>query len=170
MGEACRAYSLPGKAELPVPGWKPVPGGRLRQVRVRYGRGPVKVAKGTKIVLPADAWAAFRDLRDEPVEVFRVAFLDWGNHLMAYEDVARGTVSRVHIHPREVFFSAVHLRASAIIALHNHPDQRYPKPSEDDLEVTRRLQEAGRVLGIKLLDHIIVGLEKYYSFQDNLRL
>ena len=117
-----------------------------------------------------DAWSAFKDLRLEPVEVFRVAFLDSGNYLMAYEDIARGTVNKVGVHPREVFYSAVHLRAFAILCLHNHPGQRYPKPSEQDREVTHRLRRAGDLLGIELLDHIVIGQKRFYSFQEHHRL
>ena len=167
--EVLSAYSLPSQqVALPVPAWKPVPGGRLRQVKVRYGKGPVKARKNTRIELPVDAWVAFKDLRLEPVEVFRVAFLDSGNYLMAYEDIARGTVNNVTVHPREVFYSAVHLRASSILALHNHPGSLHaPMPSEWDRMITCKLLEVGELLGIRLLDHIVIGEESYFSFKDH---
>ena len=164
------AYSLPSQIDkLPIPAWKPLPKGRLRQVRVRYGKSPVPVDRGTRVQLPIDAWAAFKDLRFEPVEVFRVAFLDSGNRLMAYEDISRGTVSRTIVHPREVFYSAVHLRAHALIAGHNHPNGSL-RPSLEDEEVTRRLQRAGEILGIKLLDHLVIGERGFYSFKDHHRI
>ncbi|MEE8586466.1 MAG: hypothetical protein V3T83_16600 [Acidobacteriota bacterium] len=135
--EVLSAYSLPSQqVALPVPAWKPVPGGRLRQVKVRYGKGPVKARKNTRIELPVDAWVAFKDLRLEPAEVFRVAFLDSGNYLMAYEDIARGTVNNV-IAPRgrapwwrsELLRRTYSANASIAFGLDKAPRFRYPPPS-----------------------------------------
>ena len=151
--------------QLPVPAWKPLPEGRVREVRVRYGRSRVPVDKGTKIEMPIDIAEAFRDLADEPVEVFRVGFLDSGNNLLAYEDISRGILTSTLAHPREVFYSAVHLRAAAIVCAHNHPGSS-PAPSAADMELTGRLVNAGEILGIRLLDHVIITPDDYYSFQE----
>ena len=161
------AYPVPSQPpELPIPAWKPFPNGRVREVRVRYGRSRVPVEMGTKITLPVDIVSAFRDLADEQVEVFRVGFLDVGNHLMAYEDVSRGTLTSAQAHPRDVFYSAVHLRACSIIAAHNHPSGT-PAPSSADIEFTRLLKKAGQTLGIELLDHVIITPDDYYSFEES---
>lgn len=76
--------------------------------------------------------------------------------LCAPIDVSQGTITKTPVHPREVYCEATRYRARAIVVAHNHPDGD-PSPSEEDLTVTRRLAEAGLVLGIKLLDHLVLG-------------
>ncbi len=71
-------------------------------------------------------------------------------------EISQGTITQTPVHPREVYCEATRYRARAIVVAHNHPDGD-PEPSEDDLSVTKRLAEAGRILGIKLLDHIVLG-------------
>ena len=71
-------------------------------------------------------------------------------------DISQGTVTKTPVHPREVFCEATRYRARAIVVAHNHPDGD-PRPSPEDIEITKRLAEAGRVLGIKLLDHLVLG-------------
>jgi DNA repair protein RadC len=71
-------------------------------------------------------------------------------------DVSQGTITKTPVHPREVFCEATRYRARAVVVAHNHPDGD-PTPSGDDFAVTERLSEAGRILGIKLLDHIVLG-------------
>lgn len=168
MSEACvRDYSpIPQARPVRVPFFKPPPSGRLREIKVTYRRNSTPVNKGIVVESAFDLWNAFRDLSGEPVEVFRVVFLDHRRGLLAYEDIARGTVDRLVIHPREVFYSAVHLRASAVAVLHNHPEDEI-RPSERDIEVTRKLRLAGRVIEIPLLDHLIVGRDEFYSLRDH---
>ena len=72
-------------------------------------------------------------------------------------DVSQGTITKTPVHPREVFCEATRYRARAVVVAHNHPDGD-PTPSDDDIAVTERLVEAGRILGIKLLDHIVLGV------------
>jgi len=72
-------------------------------------------------------------------------------------EISQGTITQTPVHPREVFCEATRYRARAVVVAHNHPDGD-PEPSEDDLSVTKRLAEAGRILGIKLLDHIVLGI------------
>lgn len=76
----------------------------------------------------------------------------------------RGTLDSALVHPREVFEAALLANAAAIVAGHNHPSGD-PTPSPDDVEITRRLAATGEVLGIPVLDHIIVGDGRYYSFK-----
>lgn len=143
--------AVPKSPPVGVPTFKPPPLGRLREIKVTYRRSMIPVNRGIAVESSFDLWNAFRNLASESVEVFRVVFLDHRRGLLAYEDVARGTVGRLVIHPREVFFSAVHLRASAIAVLHNHPEDEI-RPSARDIEVTRKLRLAAAVIDIPLLD------------------
>ena len=92
-------------------------------------------------------------------------FLDGKNRMLFFEDVARGILTSCLVHPREVFFTAVRLRCAGLITLHNHPSGN-PTPSAEDREITRRLRESGKLIGIRVLDHIILTEDSYYSFAD----
>lgn len=86
------------------------------------------------------------------------------NRILCIDRVSVGSLNQSIVHPREVFKSAVYSSAAAIILVHNHPSLD-PAPSREDIEITRRLKECGELLGIKLLDHIIVG-DSYVSFVE----
>lgn len=98
------------------------------------------------------------------VEQFRILFLDRRNVLIADEEQARGTVDHVPVYPREVIKRALELNASALILVHNHPSGD-PTPSESDIMMTRRIEEAAFVLGLTVHDHIIVGRSGELSFR-----
>ena len=89
-------------------------------------------------------------------EQFRILFLDKRNHLIADEVQQTGTVDHTPVYPREVMKRALELSATAIILVHNHPSGD-PTPSSEDLQSTRQLVETGKVVGIQLLDHIVIG-------------
>ncbi|MFV0243823.1 MAG: RadC family protein [Qingshengfaniella sp.] len=97
-------------------------------------------------------------------EQFRVLFLDRKNVLIADEEQAKGTVDHVPVYPREVIKRALDLNASAIILVHNHPSGD-PTPSDADISMTHRIQEAGEVMGITLHDHLIIGASCELSFR-----
>ncbi|MDP4610068.1 MAG: DNA repair protein RadC [Opitutales bacterium] len=106
------------------------------------------------------------------VEKFWALCLDRKNRLIRRAEITSGTATSALVHPREVFREAIKLSASAIIAVHNHPSGD-PAPSRADIQVTRQLREAAKVIGIDLLDHIIVGQKThdpqglgFYSFND----
>jgi len=80
--------------------------------------------------------------------------------------VSEGSLNQSIVHPREVFAPAVRESAAAVIFVHNHPSGD-PSPSREDREITRRLKEAGELLGIRVLDHVIVGDGSYYSFTES---
>ena len=82
------------------------------------------------------------------------------------KELFRGTLNSSLVHPREVFKEAYILGAVSIICVHNHPSGKV-LPSKDDLNVTRRLVSVGDVMGVKVLDHVIIGKDKYYSFLEN---
>jgi len=106
------------------------------------------------------------------VEFFWVLCLDRKNRLIRRVEVTKGTATNCLVHAREVFREAIKLSATAIIAVHNHPSGD-PAPSRADIQVTRNLREASKVIGIDLIDHIIIGQRGrdaaqlgYYSFND----
>lgn len=96
------------------------------------------------------------DLRYAEKEYFCCAFLDTKAHLIDQREISIGALSGAPVHPREVFSPAIRLAAASLILAHNHPSGD-PSPSEEDVRVTRRLREAGDLLGIRVLDHIIIG-------------
>lgn len=97
-------------------------------------------------------------------EEFNVLLLDIKHRVIQEKMITLGTLNRSIIHPREVFAPAIELRAAAIILIHCHPSGD-PNPSDQDKEITKRLQEVGEIMGIKILDHIIIG-DEYFSFVD----
>lgn len=98
-------------------------------------------------------------------EQFRILFLDRKNILIADEEQARGTVDHVPVYPREVAKRALELNASALILVHNHPSGD-PTPSDEDITMTTRIQQACDALGIALHDHLIVGKSREISFRS----
>lgn len=124
------------------------------------------LAKGTKITSSRDLFHHYHpSLRDLRHEIFKVVLLD-AKHMMIREvTVSEGSLTLSIVHPREVFNLAVRESAAAVIFLHNHPSGD-PTPSQEDRVLTRRLVAAGDVLGIRVLDHLIVGDGRYVSFAD----
>jgi DNA repair protein RadC len=100
----------------------------------------------------------------EPIEQFRVLFLDAKNRLIADEAQARGTVNHTPVYPREVVKRALALQATALILVHNHPSGD-PTPSRADIEMTQEVKAAATVLGIALHDHLIIGRGRHLSFR-----
>lgn len=98
-------------------------------------------------------------------EYFKIILLNTKNHIISVEDISIGSLNSSIVHPREIFNLPVKKSAASIILVHNHPSGD-PSPSREDLEVTRRLVEAGNLLGINVLDHIIVGEGKFLSFKE----
>lgn len=97
-------------------------------------------------------------------EHFRVLLLNTKNQVLGVETVSVGTLDSSSVHPRELFKSAIRKSAAAVILVHNHPSGD-PAPSQADIDLTRRLVEAGSILGISVLDHIVIGDNKYTSFK-----
>ncbi len=104
-------------------------------------------------------------MRDLRKEVFRVLLLNRANHLIREVTISEGTLEASIVHPRDVFREAIIEPAAGIILIHNHPSGN-PSPSEEDLRITKQLVEAGRLLGIKVYDHIILAGESYRSLAD----
>lgn len=98
-------------------------------------------------------------------EHFRVVLLDTKNQIIVTEEISVGTLNASIVHPRDVFRAAIKRNANSIILIHNHPSGD-PTPSREDINISHRLLEAGNLIGIKVLDHIIIGDNKYVSFKE----
>jgi DNA repair protein RadC len=114
---------------------------------------------------PRDIWEELRDVRAEKKEHFVVFFLDTRNQEIKRDIVSIGTLNYNLVHPREVFEPAVKNLAASVIVAHNHPSGCL-EPSDEDLSLTKRLAQAGKLLGIELLDHVIVTKEGFMSFKQ----
>ena len=105
-------------------------------------------------------------MRGAKKEKFKVLFLDAKNQILEEETFFEGTVDTSAIYPREVIKSALQHNASALIFVHNHPSGD-PSPSQNDREITQELIFAAKMIQIKVLDHIIIGNNRYFSFADS---
>jgi len=120
----------------------------------------------TKISSPSDvAKLMMDDMKHLKKEYFKILILDTKNQVLSIEQISEGTLNASLVHPREVFKPAIQKSANAIILCHNHPSQ-ICKYSNEDLQITKRLIEAGNVIGISILDHIIIGGEEHFSFKE----
>jgi DNA repair protein RadC len=147
---------------------------QLRELTVRYSikktdaGEPVVVGRALKS--PRESAALLMHLlADQPTEVFAMLCLTTKHRTIAFHEVSRGTLDSTLVHPREVFKAALLANAAAIIVSHNHPSGD-PSPTIDDAAVTTRLVAAGEILGIGVLDHIVVGDGRYFSFKEAGRL
>lgn len=147
---------------------------RLRELTIRYtarttGNGQ-SVMVGRLMRTPGDSAAVFTTLlADQPTEVFAMLCLTTKHRVIAYHEVSRGTLDSVLVSPRDVFKAALLANAAAIVVGHNHPSGD-PTPSPDDIALTRRLVEAGTLMGIDVLDHVVVGDGGYISLHAQGRL
>lgn len=104
-----------------------------------------------------------------PTEEFWIICLDTKNQVIGLHMVSRGDLNSSVVHPRETFVRAILNNAASIILCHNHPSGN-PTPSQADIDITRRLAEAGELLGIAVLDHIIIGDGNYVSLKEKMLL
>ncbi len=115
---------------------------------------------------PADAGQLLmEEMRYLDREHFRVILLNTRNHVIGVDRVSVGSLASSVVHPREVFKTALARSAAAVILVHNHPSGD-PTPSREDLDVTGRLVQAGRLLGVEVLDHIIIGDNAFVSLRE----
>lgn len=99
-------------------------------------------------------------------EHFCCVYLDAKNTIIKEKELFKGTLNHSMVHPREVFKEAYNINAVSIICIHNHPSGRV-FPSKDDLNLTKKLVSIGELMGVKILDHLIIGSDNYYSFFEN---
>lgn len=135
---------------------------RIKMVRedaVEYNntiKSPADVAKLAHDVL---------EMHEMAEENFIILCLNTKNKVAGVHTISIGSLDTSIVHPREVFKAALLNNASAIILMHNHPSGE-PEPSKEDIEVTHRLVNAGNILGIRVLDHIIIGDKRYISLKE----
>ena len=145
------------------------------------GMGPAKAAliaaalefsrrrirpEGTRIKTPVDVLPLIRHYSQRKQEHFLCLSLNGANEVIFTRVVSIGLVNKTQVHPREVFADPITDRASAVVLAHNHPSGDL-KPSKEDLSLTEQLKEAGEILGIAVLDHIIFSQKGHYSLVEN---
>ena len=114
---------------------------------------------------PETVFDLTRDIRGANREHFVGFYLNSRNQVLRREIISIGSLNASIVHPREVYQPAIAVSAASLILAHNHPSGD-PTPSEEDLAITRRLVEAGRILGIDILDHVVVAKDAYASFKE----
>lgn len=125
-----------------------------------------RLARGRKITQPALAFEYLQILlQDYEHEVFSAVFLDSQHRVISFEELFHGTIDSASVYPREVVKQALASNAAAVIFVHNHPSGD-PKPSDSDRRITQRLQEALRLIEVRVIDHIVVGNDGCCSFAD----
>lgn len=162
-GHVCRCtFTKPAMvADAPVGrGYKALP--RLRLVRM-VGRTH---SRAEPLRSAQEVFDLFRE--DAPLldrEYFWAVLLDGRNRVIGVDEVAVGTMTAALVHPRELFKAAILANSAALIVVHNHPSGD-PEPSSEDIALTRRLIEAGDIIGIKVIDHVVLGDGRYRSLSE----
>lgn len=128
------------------------------------------VMRKAKLSSPNDVVTFFSaELIESKVEKFIAVLLNTKNEVINWEVISIGSLNASIVHPREVFNRAIKRSAASLIVVHNHPSGHID-PSREDINITKRLFEAGQLIGIPLIDHIIIGRDKYYSFKEENQL
>ncbi|WP_303905239.1 JAB domain-containing protein [Thiohalomonas denitrificans] len=139
----------------------------LREVELKY-----KITEVESDVIGGDAGSSsqvyqlFSDLQNETKEKFITINLDTKNRVVCFEVVAIGSLNAIHARPMEVFRTSIMVNAASAIVVHNHPSGD-PNPSQADIHFTQRLVNLSQEMGLNLIDHVIIGTGKYYSFFDS---
>lgn len=118
-----------------------------------------------KINFPNDVLPILQKYANRKQEHFIMVSLDGSHSIIKTRVITKGILNRTIIHPREIFRPAIMDSAMSIILCHNHPSGK-PKPSKEDQEITKRLKDAGKIIGINVIDHIIISKTGYYSFLE----
>lgn len=145
----------PSKADLLVAAFE------LARRALNLGMGITPSISCPKDILPLIA-----DIKDEKKEHFVAVFLNARNQVICRENVSVGSLNASLVHPREVFAPAVGSCAASVILAHNHPSGDVA-PSREDIELTRRIQQAGEIMGIEVLDHVIISSEQFLSMKES---
>jgi DNA repair protein RadC len=126
---------------------------------------PEYLRKTRRVTSSREVYQMFKHLMTNPREVFLCLHLDSKNKIVCVDHVSQGSLNASIVHPRELFSSAILSASAALILIHQHPSGD-PEPSREDIELTERLVEGAKLLGIRILDHIIIGEDRYISFAD----
>ncbi|MGH7809890.1 MAG: RadC family protein [Candidatus Binatia bacterium] len=128
--------------------------------------GSRKWETGQPLRSAEDVYQHFREnLGREKRELFYVVLLNNKNRKMREVKVSEGSLTASLVHPREVFNPVIRDSAAGVIFVHNHPSGD-PAPSPEDIDITKRLKEVGDVMGVRVLDHVVIGHDRYFSFND----
>jgi DNA repair protein RadC len=146
--------------------------GQAKAIQIKaaleLGKRVGSLSREERYVIRSPKDAAFylmEEMRNLKKEHFVCLFLNMKNQVLGKETVFIGSLNASIVHPREIFRSAVKRSAASIICLHNHPSGD-PTPSPEDIQVTKRLSEAGELMGIEVLDHVIIGDQVYISLKE----
>lgn len=137
----------------------------LREMTLQYRPSNLCLSDDTMSTPRTAATVLQRLIGDEVSEVFVVMLLNTRHRVESYHVVARGGIDGAHVTPREVLRAALMANAPGLILSHNHPSGD-PEPSREDKALTNRMAEAAAILGLDLLDHIVIGHERYVSFKE----
>jgi DNA repair protein RadC len=130
----------------------------------RFAANPL--TPGSRFTSSRQVFEHFHErLRDRKKEVFLTLMLDSKNRVLREIQISEGSLNASIVHPREVFQPVIRESAAAVLFVHNHPSGD-PEPSREDLELTTRLRDAGALMGVRVLDHIIIGSGRYISLAD----
>lgn len=165
-------------------GFKGIDEASVSELEKIKGIGPAKIAQikasleiarrignhkweaGQPLRSSEDVFHHFRpNLEKEKRELFYVVLLNNKNKKMREVKISEGSLTASLVHPREVYNPVIRESAAAVIFVHNHPSGD-PAPSQEDIEITRRLKEVGEVMGVRVLDHVVIGHDRYFSFSD----
>jgi DNA repair protein RadC len=165
-------------------GLKGIDGASIAELTGVKGIGPAKAAQikasleiarrvggpkwqaGEPLRSAEDVFRHFHEsLAGEKHELFYVVLLNNKNKKIRDVKISEGSLTASLVHPREVYNPVIRESAAAVIFVHNHPSGD-PAPSPEDIEITRRLKEVGEVMGIRVLDHVVIGHDRYFSFSD----
>ena len=144
---------------------------KFRQIKAIYENLTVNeeianyLKTGQRYTSPAQVADTFQFLMKETKEMFLTLHLDGKNRIICMDVVSIGSLNQSIVEPRSVYQTACLSNAAALILVHQHPTGD-PSPSSEDISITRRLKEAGEIMGIKVLDHVIVGNGEYLSFVE----
>jgi DNA repair protein RadC len=138
------------------------------QVVAAFELGKRMFGRTTEVFLksPEEVFEYARDMARLKKEHLRGLYLDTRNKLIRDEVIAIGTLNASLAHPREIFHPAIESNAAAILLVHNHPSGD-PLPSNDDIELTKQVHEASKIVDIDVLDHVIIGSQNYYSLKES---
>jgi len=141
---------------------------RLKTFRVQFVAEPDLYPTGSPCRASEDVERIARSIfgtLDADKEHFLLLAMNNKNRVNGFKVVSTGSLTASLVHPREVWRTALHLCAAAVVFVHNHPSGD-PAPSQEDQEITRRLKETGDMLGIRVLDHVVLGDGRFFSFSD----
>ena len=163
-----RRLSAAGPGEIRA--WATLPDGLAQRLAAAFALGrrvqSARLEAGRVLASSGDIYAAFQGrLRDLKKERFISVLLDGRQRVMREDLVSEGILTASLVHPREVFAPAIREAASALLLVHNHPSGD-PEPSPEDVEITRRLVAAGELVGIRVVDHVVIGEGSYVSFLE----